>query len=50
MGGFQVYMSNRSKRIKKWDIDIEDIVLGIILNLLISILVMLISLKIILIL
>ena len=38
------------ERIKRWNIDIEDIFLGIILNLLLSILVMLISLKIILIL
>ncbi len=37
-----------SKKIKRWHIDITDIVLGIILNLLVSILVMLILLRIIL--
>ena len=38
------------ERIKRWNIDIEDIILGIILNLLVSILVMLISLKVLLVL
>lgn len=38
------------KRRKKWNIDIEEIALGIILNLLVSILVMLILLKVLLIL